>query len=143
MQRNPADDTSRRHQDISMTPFQIIKERGGMLKIRSLDLKTVGWIPRQVWNNTNQQEEPMSPTQRDLSNVPSYVGTKIVKAEPMTECQFLSSVKGEDTTHREDRPGYIVHYPDGYTSWSPKATFERAYRQLTPEESRMAHWENK
>lgn len=31
----------------------------------------------------------------------------------------------------EDRaPGYMVKYPDGYVSWSPKAVFEDAYREL-------------
>ncbi len=28
---------------------------------------------------------------------------------------------------RDGKPGYAVKYPDGYTSWSPKDTFESAY----------------
>lgn len=28
---------------------------------------------------------------------------------------------------RDGKPGYAVKYPDGYTSWSPKDTFEAAY----------------
>lgn len=28
---------------------------------------------------------------------------------------------------KDGRPGYAVKYPDGYTSWSPKPTFEAAY----------------
>ncbi|MFJ1257866.1 Gp49 family protein [Cupriavidus sp. CuC1] len=28
---------------------------------------------------------------------------------------------------KEGKPGYAVKYPDGYTSWSPKETFEAAY----------------
>lgn len=45
-----------------------------------------------------------------------YIGTKIIWA------------------WREDRPqgeGYAVKYADGYTSWSPKDTFEEAYRETS------------
>ena len=28
---------------------------------------------------------------------------------------------------KDGQPGYAVKYPDGYTSWSPKETFEAAY----------------
>lgn len=42
-----------------------------------------------------------------------YIGTKIIHAEPAT------GPSGD---------GYNVTYADGYTSWSPKAAFEEAYR---------------
>jgi len=50
-----------------------------------------------------------------------YIGTKVIHAEP------------------EDRPdespsqteGYKVVYADGYESWSPKDTFEEAYREAS------------
>ena len=45
----------------------------------------------------------------------NYIGVKIVKAEPQ---------------EKNGRPGYRVKYPDGYVSWSPKETFEKAYRKL-------------
>lgn len=32
---------------------------------------------------------------------------------------------------REGQAGYAVKYADGYTSWSPKNTFEEAYQPLT------------
>ena len=63
-----------------------------------------------------------------------YIGTKIVLAEPMDECTFLTSIKGEDVKNRETRAGYLVIYEDNYRSWSPKETFERAYRPLTGRE---------
>ena len=48
-----------------------------------------------------------------------YIGTKIILAEP----------------HEKDgREGYRVIYEDGYESWSPAATFERAYRRVTEAE---------
>ena len=61
----------------------------------------------------------------------NYIGVKIVKAEPMTKGEFekmrgaVSSMLEDDTT-----PGYMVKYPDGYLSWSPKSVFEKAYREL-------------
>lgn len=45
----------------------------------------------------------------------NYIGVKIVKAEPQEKDGAL---------------GYQVKYPDGYVSWSPKETFENAYREL-------------
>ena len=45
----------------------------------------------------------------------NYIGVKIVKAEPQ---------------EKNGVPGYRVKYPDNYVSWSPKETFEKAYRKL-------------
>lgn len=45
----------------------------------------------------------------------NYIGVKIIKAEP---------------EKKDGQEGYKVKYPDGYESWSPKATFEKAYREL-------------
>lgn len=49
----------------------------------------------------------------------TYIGTKIIQAEPESRAQM--GVINETT-------GYRVVYPDGYTSWSPAAAFEEAYR---------------
>lgn len=48
--------------------------------------------------------------------MPKYIGTKIIEAMPSR------GPNGE--------PGYSVRYEDGYTSWSPAAAFEKAYRLL-------------
>ena len=61
-----------------------------------------------------------------------YIGTKLVKAEPMTqgeasEKHLLKSgivITDEDASQE----GYVVEYEDGYTSWSPKDVFEKSYR---------------
>lgn len=45
-----------------------------------------------------------------------YIGTKIVLAWP--------------TEGKDGQPGYGVKYEDGYISWSPKETFEAAYRDI-------------
>ena len=52
----------------------------------------------------------------------NYIGVKIVKAEPK---------------EKNGVPGYAVKYPDGYVSWSPKETFEKAYRELDARFCRM------
>lgn len=46
-----------------------------------------------------------------------YIGTKEVVAW---------------TTQKDGKDGYSVKYADGYTSWSPKAAFEDAYRTSEP-----------
>ena len=66
-----------------------------------------------------------------------YIGTKLIKAFPRDECPFLSAIKDEDVTNRETREGYQVTYPDGYVSWSPKKTFEIAYREVTEAEREL------
>lgn len=47
-----------------------------------------------------------------------YYGTKLIEAEPQIHPE--SGAKG-----------YTVIYEDGYKSWSPKATFEKAYQPLS------------
>ena len=66
-----------------------------------------------------------------------YIGSKIIVAYPLDECSFLKNFKGQDVTTRENRSGYRVKYPDGYISWSPKETFETAYREVTDSEKAM------
>lgn len=47
-----------------------------------------------------------------------YYGTKLIEAEPQ--------IHPENGEH-----GYTVIYEEGYKSWSPKGTFEKAYQPLT------------
>ena len=67
----------------------------------------------------------------------NYIGAKIIKGEPMDECTFLQTFKGADIIEGENQEGYHVQYEDGYDSWSPKATFENAYRLITPGELKL------
>jgi hypothetical protein len=57
----------------------------------------------------------------------NYIGTKLIKAEP------INLVEAEEILHRKIKAGhengYLVEYEDGYKSWSPKDTFEKAYRK--------------
>jgi hypothetical protein len=57
---------------------------------------------------------------KEQSMTKKYIGTKIITA-------FEQDKKvGENGIER----GYCVIYEDGYQSWSPKETFERAYRAI-------------
>ena len=57
-----------------------------------------------------------------------FIGVKALQARPMQLGQFclLKSKDAPPDTHPSD-PGYLVIYPDGYESWSPKHVFERSY----------------
>ncbi len=71
----------------------------------------------------------------------NYIGTKIIQAKPMTR-QAYNDLRGWVVPENEnaDDAGYLVVYPDspdrnvadydGYVSWSPKAEFEKAYRDF-------------
>lgn len=56
-------------------------------------------------NNINNFKEGFKMTQ-------FYIGVKIITAWPQD---------------KDGKPGYGVKYEDGYTSWSPKDTFDKAY----------------
>ena len=69
----------------------------------------------------------------------NYIGVKIVKAKPgtMAEAQAMKCkcpVEVQERIFKQsgtaNQEGYIVKYPDGYISWSPKDAFEKAYREL-------------
>lgn len=62
-----------------------------------------------------------------------YIGKKQIEAQPMVLGEFIKH-SGRNPyancvdKHADDEPGYVIMYEDGYVSWSPKATFEKAYR---------------
>lgn len=69
-----------------------------------------------------------------------YIGTKFIKAFSMSRKEFERKTNKPMTTDdfdKEDEAGYHVTYEDGYESWSPKATFERAYREITEKEKSL------
>lgn len=70
----------------------------------------------------------------------TYIGTKIIQAEPakrywmedgrkyvVTRNEVVAQEIVAAATACDE--GYKVVYKDGYTSWSPKAVFEKAYRE--------------
>lgn len=73
----------------------------------------------------------------------NYIGAKIIQARPMAVGPFNQLwLKGgvysrQPLPMSDDSPGYLVIYPDGYKSWSPKEVFETAYREITKDETNM------
>ena len=60
-----------------------------------------------------------------------YIRMHQVEAEPMRYGEYCEKWPNAKRANMECRPedeGYIVHYPDGYVSWCPKAQFEAAGR---------------
>ena len=67
-----------------------------------------------------------------------YVGAKLIRAVEMDEHVFMNRYKGITFEDKDiSRPGYLVIYPDGYKSWSPKNAFEDAYREVTVSERQL------
>jgi hypothetical protein len=70
-----------------------------------------------------------------------YIGTKIIKAEPMNKGQY-NAYRGWNQPPNEDpeEEGFLVEYVDGgkpnddrhegYISWSPLDAFDKAYRPM-------------
>ena len=57
----------------------------------------------------------------------TYIGTKIIKAEPM---RLMAAERVLNRKIKDgDSDGYLVTYADGYSSWSPRLVFEKDYRQ--------------
>jgi hypothetical protein len=73
-----------------------------------------------------------------MQKMPAYVGTKIVCAMPMTREAFSQRKLERDQGQGDQgEDGFLVVYPDGYESWSPKEAFEGAYRPVSPAEARL------
>ena len=54
-----------------------------------------------------------SSVQQNQTGMQTFIGTKTIMAQPQ---------------QKDGKDGYKVVYEDGYISWSPKETFEKAYR---------------
>lgn len=69
---------------------------------------------------------------KDPKNVMrQYTGTKVVDACEMSRKQaeeVIGRKMRPDSDEIDDECGYLVVYPDGYKSWSPKKVFEAAYK---------------
>lgn len=62
------------------------------------------------------------------TNFKTYTGTKTIKAIPMGKAEAEKVLGKSITPATAGMDGYLVEYPDGYRSWSPKHVFENAYR---------------
>lgn len=82
-------------------------------------------------------EDMDAPTQRPPKLGKVYIGTKVVRAEPMSNEDWLRSQNKWQEVQETAGDGYKVQYEDGYLSWSPKHVFERCYRELSNQEIDM------
>ena len=57
-----------------------------------------------------------------------YIGTKTIMAMPMAKSEAEKVLNRSLADAKGGEDGYLVEYPDGYKSWSPKETFEEAYK---------------
>lgn len=57
-----------------------------------------------------------------------YIGTKNIMAMTMAKSEAEKVLNRSLADAKGGEDGYLVEYPDGYKSWSPKETFEEAYK---------------
>ena len=57
-----------------------------------------------------------------------YIGTKTIMAKPMAKSEAEKVLNRSLADAKGGADGYLVEYSDGYKSWSPKETFEEAYK---------------
>jgi len=86
-------------------------------------------------NNNNNISEDM------FEGLEPYIGTKIIKAKEMYDNTFQKTIlgKSDNEIHNQESrgEGYLVVYPDGYKSWSPKEVFDNAYRKISEAEQEL------
>lgn len=73
-------------------------------------------------------------------NFKTYIGTKTIKATPMganDAIRYGAAITQETANKNIGNDGYLIDYPDGYRSWSPKKTFEAAYKVAETHVDRM------
>lgn len=59
-----------------------------------------------------------------------YLGVKLISAELSRSNCSCDRAEGDARECKCQKDGYKVVYEDGYTSWSPKDVFEKAYREI-------------
>lgn len=57
-----------------------------------------------------------------------YIGKKSIMASPMSKSDAERVLNRKLSEAKGGEEGYLVEYEDGYLSWSPKETFEAAYK---------------
>lgn len=77
------------------------------------------------------EKEKESVSSSNQFELRTYTGTKTIKAAPMdaNDARHNGAAITEETVKNNiGNDGYLVQYPDGYRSWSPKKVFDEAYR---------------
>jgi len=66
-------------------------------------------------------------------NFKTAIGVKLIEYAPMDVLTFSKTYGRAIKSTEVD--GYVVRYPDGYISWSPKSTFDSAYFPIQKSDS--------
>jgi len=110
------------------------------------DPRTEGWQEEggpeeEVFSQTVEDRQERGP--REVFSGDLYVGTKLIRAQPMDAMEFQIQHGDRGLADFENQPGYEVTYAGEqpsdpvYVSWSPKAVFENAYRKVTEAERKL------
>ena len=83
-------------------------------------------------------DKVVSPEQVKELGMIKYEGTKQLHATPIS-LGIYNALRGWDIPENEDpnKEGYLVVYPDGYPSWSPKEVFEESYNTIETYKDRL------
>lgn len=68
--------------------------------------------------------------------IKTYIGVKTIQGKPMYATEAYAIIGKECPEDLKGKYGYLVIYPDGYKSWSPKDVFEAAYVEV-PEQDEV------
>lgn len=81
-------------------------------------------------NSIEKEQDEKVEKPEPTNELISYRGVKNIKAKPMTRGEHSKSKGFEKVLNgKAEDEGYQVIYEDGYESWSPKETFEKAYKE--------------
>ena len=64
----------------------------------------------------------------DENDFKTAIGVKLIKFKRMTKTEYCAIICRFVVSNEEE--GYLVKYPDGYTTWSPKTVFESTYYEI-------------
>lgn len=74
------------------------------------------------------KEKKQNTPEKQAFSFVQYTGAKTIKAVPLNRKAAEAHLRRILKDDMNDEPGYLVEYEDGYQSWLPAATFEKAHR---------------
>ena len=91
--------------------------------------KLSGKVVKAIAKKVVKRQKPVKKPTVNWKKAPFYVGLKEIQAVEMTRGDY-NKLRGWNIPAEENSAdkGFVVRYPDGYISWSPKAQFEEAYQ---------------
>ena len=94
-------------------------------------IRNIGLLQDAISKEPNIYIPGAANTNSNQNHMKKYIGTKQVKAEPMTYGDAYKLGLIRENAYIEEyaeNPGYLVEYADGYKSWSPANVFEESYK---------------